>query len=47
VRPDASGRVCAVSYAETDLVVDLSGSFTDGMTPADNPVRIVDTRFLP
>jgi hypothetical protein len=47
VRPDAEGRVCVVSHAGIDLVVDLSGSFAAGMAPADAPMRITDTRLLP
>jgi hypothetical protein len=47
VRPDADRRVCVVSHAGIDLVVDLSGSFGAGMAPADAPTRITDTRLLP
>lgn len=46
-RPDDAGRVCLYSLAETDLVVDLSGSFTGESTfaPAEQPLRLVDTRI--
>lgn len=45
-RPDPSGRVCLYSLAETDLVVDLAGSFSAGSTfsPAERQARLVDTR---
>ena len=45
-RPDADGRVCLYSLAATNLVVDLSGTFAATATfrPADQPVRLVDTR---
>lgn len=46
VRPDAQGRVCIAASAEMALVVDQSGTFgaAAGFAPADNPVRLVDTR---
>jgi hypothetical protein len=44
VRPDAAGRVCVVSHADTDLVVDVTGMLVDGFTAADTPMRLVDTR---
>jgi hypothetical protein len=47
VRPDVRGRVCVVSHAPIDLVVDLSGSFDAGIVPVDAPMRITDTRLLP
>lgn len=45
-RPDDTGRVCLYSHAETDLVVDLAGTFPDasGFVPVERPVRLVDTR---
>ncbi|TDT16665.1 hypothetical protein BDK89_2258 [Ilumatobacter fluminis] len=47
VRPDATGRVCVYTAAEADLVVDHTGTWTDGIEPVDNPVRLADTRLLP
>ena len=47
VRPDAAGQVCVHTMAEVDLVVDHTGTWTDGIEPVDNPVRVTDTRFLP
>jgi hypothetical protein len=44
VRPDSAGRVCVVSHADTDLVVDVTGRLVDGFTAADTPLRVVDTR---
>ena len=45
-RPDAQGRVCLYSLAETNLVVDLAGTFgtDDAFEPVSRPVRLVDTR---
>jgi hypothetical protein len=47
VRPDADGRVCLFSLADTDLVVDLAGGFEpgSGFQPVDEPLRLVDTRI--
>ncbi len=47
VRPDAAGRVCLFSLADTDLVVDLAGGFEpgSGFEPVDQPLRLVDTRI--
>jgi hypothetical protein len=47
VRPGVAGRVCLVSSAEIDVVVDLSGVFGPGFVPEDQPIRLVDTRLLP
>lgn len=46
VRPDDDGRVCLYSLAETNLVVDLSGTFGAGeaFEPVRRPTRLVDTR---
>ncbi|MEZ5297901.1 MAG: hypothetical protein R2697_16985 [Ilumatobacteraceae bacterium] len=46
VRPDADGRVCFVSHAAIDLVVDLAGRWNDTFAPLDQPERVVDTRRL-
>jgi hypothetical protein len=47
VRPDGEGRVCVVSHSATDLVVDVTGAFVDGLVPQDSPTRITDSRRLP
>jgi hypothetical protein len=47
VRPDGEGRVCVVSHSATDLVVDVTGAFVDGLEPQDSPTRITDSRRLP
>ena len=47
VRPDASGHVCVHTVAEVDLVVDHTGTWTDGIEPLDTPERVADTRLLP
>jgi len=41
-----AGRVCAYSYAATDLIADVNGFFPAGSsyTPIPNPTRILDTR---
>lgn len=39
----ASGEICIFTFAETDIIVDLSGWFTDGFT-GSTPRRLVDTR---
>ena len=45
-RPDLDGRVCLYSLADTNLVVDLSGTFgADGsFRSTEGPSRLVDTR---
>ncbi|MDW3216412.1 MAG: hypothetical protein R8G01_20645 [Ilumatobacteraceae bacterium] len=41
----ATTEVCIFSLAETDIVVDLSGSFTTGgYVPLDDALRLLDTR---
>lgn len=49
VPPDSSGRVCIATYATTDVVVDVIGSFGPGgeAFTALGPTRWVDTRGLP
>jgi hypothetical protein len=46
-RPSAFGRVCVTSSAETDIVVDLTGTLplTADYEPLRAPVRLVDTRI--
>ena len=49
VPPDPAGRVCIASYARTDVVVDVIGSFGTGgarFTPL-GPTRWIDTRGGP
>jgi hypothetical protein len=43
VAPDASNRVCVLTSTETDLVVDLMGTFGAGFV-GGAPARLVDTR---
>lgn len=44
VRPGSPGRICVYTSAETDVVVDLAGSFTSSFVPQRAPVRLADTR---
>ena len=44
VAPGETGTVCIHTSAETDLVVDLSGTFVSTVVPRREPVRLLDTR---
>lgn len=44
VRSGSPGEACVFTSAETDLVVDLAGSFAGSFVPQRSPVRLADTR---
>jgi hypothetical protein len=44
VRPAAAGTVCVLTSAETDLLVDLAGTFSSSFVPQRAPTRLIDTR---
>jgi hypothetical protein len=42
---DATGEVCVSSSVATDLLVDVTGWFDDGLRAGSGDLRLVDTRI--